>query len=450
MKKKIILPILVLFVAGTVSGMEAEMEVIDRSAGETPAEFTMNITNNYDTEERFRLSVMSSQSSWFSMPSRKTVEPGQTENISFRIHSPDTAVQKNYDFTVRVRSPTYDETVSVTDYFSVDSSYDIIINEIWQNSQSFKPGDNLELGSEVLNLKTSEIEEYSLKLDSPHFNSTTSGLPLDSGEKRSYTFNESIGVFDPGEYQASITIVQEGEEKHQRFFNYEIEEKKDVRVNERSDDMIFYRQNYLEAENIGNTRSEGNLTAEIPGYLEPVTFFSDEADQVIDSEDGLTFVWNYDLKPEDSRNIDYSINLWIPTAALLGIAITVLGLRNHIKNIKIVKSVKKVEDGVKIKIEVDNDTGKSLENVEIKDFVPDIASVKQDFEFAKPVIRKTSNGTKLNWSIDNLEKGDQRVFEYVIKPQITVEEKVTLPEAEIYIRNQRIQKSDKVKSEFKT
>jgi len=68
---------------------------------------------------------------------------------------------------------------------------------------------------------------------------------------------------------------------------------------------------------------------------------------------------------------------------------------------------------------------------------------------AKPVIRKTNNGTRLVWEIDSMEPGEQRVFEYSIKPLVEVEGGITLPEAELEIAEERIGETDEKTVEFR-
>ena len=68
---------------------------------------------------------------------------------------------------------------------------------------------------------------------------------------------------------------------------------------------------------------------------------------------------------------------------------------------------------------------------------------------AKPVIRKTNNGTRLTLDIEELESGDQRVFEYNIKPLVEVEEGITLPKAELEVEGKRVAASERVDARFR-
>jgi len=96
------------------------------------------------------------------------------------------------------------------------------------------------------------------------------------------------------------------------------------------------------------------------------------------------------------------------------------------------KHVAKSEDGeITINIEIENNSSTAIEDLKVKDFIPNIAQVEKTFEFAKPSIRTKNEGTELTWDLDVLEPGDQRVLEYKIRPQIEVEGEVTLPGAEL-------------------
>jgi hypothetical protein len=138
----------------------------------------------------------------------------------------------------------------------------------------------------------------------------------------------------------------------------------------------------------------------------------------------------------------------MPATALLGIIAALAGLRKLRNTVKIQKTAEKTASGLKVSIEVENISDRTFRDVKVNDFVPDIASVEKNFEMASPTVRETNDGTKLEWSLEDLEPGDQRVLQYTIRPKVEVEEGVELPRAELKEGDKVLKKSKEFTSEF--
>lgn len=431
MRKKIVIAVSLLFLAGSAAALEADIEAVDSEAGETPAEFKVTVYNTGFQEERFRLSIGSQKSQWFTHDDSKSIEPGGNKTFTVNIHSPEDALQGNYGFRVHVNALESGRVTTVEDIFTVSTPYDLSISSLELDESDVKPRGEVDLQVEIQNLARTEIEDYSIEVSSPHFNGSIETFPISSGGSEFFNFEENVGKAYPGEFNGKITVFESGEEGDSRKFTYTVLENRNISESRKVEDLIVYRDVEMRAENLGNVDDVHNFTAEIPVYLEPFTFFEEEPDHVIEEEGFNRYVWEKEIKRDSVGTVNYTVNTWIPVAIIAIAVILLLALNNLRTGLRISKTVEEVEEGVKVRIEVKNVSRESFDSLELRDFVPDIASVKKEFDFAKPVIRKTSDGTKLTWTLEGFDRGDQRIFEYVIKPKVSVDEKVELQGAEL-------------------
>jgi len=66
-------------------------------------------------------------------------------------------------------------------------------------------------------------------------------------------------------------------------------------------------------------------------------------------------------------------------------------------------------------IEIANSTGRKIENVTVKDFIPSVFDIKEG-EGLKPVKKKTAAGAELTWKLKDVHKNEVRILSYKILP----------------------------------
>jgi hypothetical protein len=82
-----------------------------------------------------------------------------------------------------------------------------------------------------------------------------------------------------------------------------------------------------------------------------------------------------------------------------------------------------------------NDTGKPVKDIEIKEIIPHIASIKKDFPAGtmqpdKILMHKTK-GTVVKWRIDELDAGEERIIKYDMKSKLNILGSFTLPSTKV-------------------
>jgi len=186
----------------------------------------------------------------------------------------------------------------------------------------------------------------------------------------------------------------------------------------------------------------------VESYLVPITKFNKNPDSMKESGTQQVYRWNVNLKPGEQFMVQRTTNYWMPAAALLGIIAALVILKKLGDTVKIQKKAEKHSEGLKISIEIENISDTTFTDAEVEDFVPDIAEVEKNFEMAAPTVRRTNEGTKLVWDLEDLKPGDQRVLQYVIRPKVEVEGGAELQEAVLKENGKEIKKSNKVQTDF--
>lgn len=180
-------------------------------------------------------------------------------------------------------------------------------------------------------------------------------------------------------------------------------------------------------------------------------FTTGDADIV--EENGQRYLaWDLSLDAGNSVVINYIVNYRI-LAYLLGVLV-LFGLfyfivRSSVQISKTATTVTSGEDGtlseIKITLEVRNISKKPLKDVIITDLVPGIANVERGLELGtlKPIeVKHTKKGTKVIWSLAELDGHEHRLITYKIKAKLNILGTFSLPRAtgEYALRGKRRRK----------
>lgn len=447
MRKKHLLPIAFIMVVGTAAGFSASYSFEDRVASpDDAAEISVEVENDGFESRSFQVSV-SPYSSWFYVEKPKTLQPGENRTFQLSIQPSEEAVQQNYFFDIVVSDGV--QTQRFEDYFTVEQPNDLKFTSVSSDRNSYKPGDKARYSLEVLNTAPEQISDYRVRAELEGERVEKQGLPVSPGSRAAMRLEVPVSnSSSPGEKTVEISVIRDGEKTTSIEQQLKVKKVTDIQKSEETSNRLIIYERRLSATNEGNHRTEAELDVELPSYLEPITSFSREPDRVQETDTGKSYTWTSDLEPGETGSVSYRVNYWIPATVLMAVLGGLVGLKKLNRNLKFSKRARATEKGVTIHIELENRSSTPVRNLEVKDFVPDIASVGDDFPMAKPVVRKTSNGTRLTWEIDELSPGDQRVFEYSIKPLVEVEGEVELPEAELEVEGRKKSETSKVETRF--
>jgi len=450
--RKYLLGLALLGMVGAVSAFPASMNVVDRTATvNDPADFEVQIQNDFPDQKKFRISSISSPpptGSWIGYGNSQTVEAGETTNFSITFKPPETAIQQNYRFDVNVRTLENNAHEKLSSYFSVRSQNDLKIMSAGLNRNSFQPGDKINSNLTVFNTASSP-RNYEVEASALNETYTKSGAIV-SGTQRTHSFNFEVPEgTSPGSYNLEMAVVQEEQTGDSVSQSFEIMSLENIEFDSQEDDRIFEYSESLYATNNGNSETRVELNKTLPGYIIPITSFNTSTDRVEEKSGGSTYYWRFNLAPGETTAVSYRIRYWPPLVVLSVLFAGIILLKRLYTGVTFSKQARRTEEGIKVHLEVENRSSHRIDDLEVTDFVPDIATVQEEFPMAKPVIRKTNNGTRLVWEIESMAPGEQRVFEYTIKPLVEVEGGVTLPEAELEMAEERIEETDEQTVEFR-
>lgn len=450
--RKYLLGLAIIGMIGIVSAFPASINVLDRTAtADDPAEFKVEVENDFVNQRSFRVSSISSPpptGSWFSYGNSQTIEAGNSTTFSIMVSPPKTAIQQNYRFNVNVRTLEGENHEKLSSYFSVKSQNDIKIMSTEISSQSYKPGNQLFSNITVFNSASSPLN---YEVEASAFNKTSSkSSAIASGSSREHGFSLKIPEETvPGEYESNLSIIREGQKKDSVIQSFEVKPIKNTEFSTIKDDRIFEYSESIKATNNGNSEARIELNKTLPGYITPLTSFNTTPDRIEDVTGGSTYYWSFDVPPGEKAAVSYKTRYWPPLVILSLLFTGLILLKRLYEGVVFSKHVRRTDEGIKVHLELENRSNHEIDKLKVKDFVPDIASVDEEFPMAKPVIRKTNNGTRLVWEIESMNPGEQRVFEYTIKPLVEVEGGVTLPKAKLEIEEQRISETEEKTVEFR-
>lgn len=191
----------------------------------------------------------------------------------------------------------------------------------------------------------------------------------------------------------------------------------------------------LVVQNTGNVGNTQVVKDPVSLWMLPI-IRSDGKTEVIDGQRYLT--WEVELDPHESVNIPIIINYRILAYVLA--ALVLLGFFYwYVQSpLSVQKSAvtTRGDEGtlseIKITLELRNHSNKPVKNVTVTDIVPSIANIDKSLELGtlKPQeTKQTKHGTKVIWSLAELDAHEHRLITYKIKAKLSILGTFSLPRA---------------------
>lgn len=447
-----------IFLVSSATAFPALLDVEKRSASPgDPAEFTLDITNNETSTQSFRADPRGPNLRWFHTDGPLTLQPGETGRINISVDPSSDAFQHNWDFSLRVWMTATNQFETVSSYYRVERSSELDLRSSELEKESIRPGETNRINLTVRNLGSELLEDYSIRMNYMNTTEEQTGSAIISGTsssppgERSFSFEIPTEAEDrPMSVPVEIELVDDGEVQETVEYSFTIEEVENITHNQQQERTFFSMQKTVSARNNGNVDSRVEINEDIPSYLVPVTAYDVEPNTTEGGDGQTQYTWSQTLAPEEELSVSYRINYWIPLAVLLLVSTGIIGLQKLKRDVSFVKHAKKDEEGIRVRLVIENRSDRIMEDVKVKDFVQNVADVSREFDMAKPILKKTDEGTELKWDIDKLLPGEQRIMEYVLVPKIEVEGGLTLQGAELVKEEELLASTEEVETEFNT
>lgn len=431
--RKWLLALAFLTFIGMVTGFQVSMEPLNRQATpEDPAVFQVTIENTGDSDRRFTLDYSFRNVGWIYFDTSRLVPAGETERINVTIDPDEDAIQQSYSFTIHVTDAVSGNSTSLSDYMSVERQYELNVKDFTVDGSSYRPGEDVTGTMTVQNLAPRIIDNYGLSSSFLGENKTQEGIAIAPGALKTYSFTHSIPEEAyPGTRNFSITLDYESRTQS-RYKNITVEEIRNISRTEDREDRVLYETGYVRLENSGNSNVTITENMTFPTYLSSIISFDPQPDDTQETGSSITYIWNFDLRPGETGAAEYRIDYWMPLVIAALILLGVVALRKLSGSVEITKKVEEVEgDKLKVSIELVNNSEKIMDGLKVKDFVPNVAQLDEDFQMTKPDTKRTTDGVELEWNIDDFKPGEERVIQYEVEPKVEVEGGIDLKSAEL-------------------
>lgn len=452
MKKKTLLALVTVLMVLPAAAFNLSLQPEENTAGpESPADYQVNLSNTDTDNHSYSISLISPRSSWFYTSSTVNVDAETSNTFNLTASPVKNALQERYRFKLKAREVETGNVKTVTGFLQVSQPYRLQIKDVKLEENSFNPGEVLETSVRVRNLDNTPLNDYSVETAYRNQTRSKSGTAILPGGERIYDYSFRVSPDSrPGNHTLKYRTRVNGEIDVSTEKNIRIEEVVNISRNSSTENRILTLSKNQTVRNTGNSPSKATLTLQIPSYLTPITTTTPEPDTTKEVEGNTIYTWKNNLKPGESYTASYTTRYWIPLTATLLLAAVITAVKKLGQEIQIQKTTEYEKGEVKVKIEITNTTDKTFRQLQLEDFIPDIANVSKTFHMNTPEVRKTSKGTVLDWKIEKLEPGDQRIIQYRIEPKLEVEGKAKLQSATLKDQNgQKIAESKTASTRFK-
>ncbi|MFB6175418.1 MAG: hypothetical protein ABEJ87_05635 [Candidatus Nanohalobium sp.] len=443
--------IVFLLLIGSVSAFQATVHRPDPTASpDSPALIQVKVNNTYNQEVGYSIGVFSPKPSWIYTEESKTLKPGEVHNFDITVTPGKYAVDNTYSFSIYVKASGINESKKLKSSFHVKRSRKLILEDFSLENTSYMPGDSLKGSMKIRSISSNVLKNYRAVFSYKNFSTTEKSSPILPGGTRELEFTLPVKKGEkPGIYGLNASLQLGGSEVRRETRNFSVGKVTDINVKENTQDNILTYRGSISVRNEGNAKENYTVNRTVASYLAPITGFSKSPDSADKNGPQQVYYWKTSLEPGEEFTLTRTTNYWMPGIALIGIIVALAALKKLSNTVEIRKTVEDDPEGLKVSIEIENISDRTLTHATVEDFIPDIAEVDKDFEMGAPTVRRTNDGTKLVWGLEDLEPGDQRILQYVIRPKVEVEGGAELQEAVLKEKDEVIKKSDKVETNFR-
>lgn len=447
----------VILLVSLTAGFPASLTTIERTASpDSPAQFQIDIQNNHSERESFRVSPRAGNLNWFFNDGPITLDPSENDTINLTVTPSSDAFQHNWGFDLRVWMAGTNNFERLSSYYRVERQAELNIVSAAIKKDSIKPGEQNNVNITVRNLGSEALNDYSFRLDYQNTTDERSGETLLHGTEQRMpaqeTYNFALSVKEnapPEERTADLAVFHEGSVQDNYSFSFNVERVENVVRGQNSSETVLGFSKSMYADNRGNTEAEVVFKETVPSYVTPFMAYSKEPERTETKSGTVTYYWNYTLNAGEEASVDYSMNYWMPALIVLLIAAGLILLKRLGGTVALQKTATVQDGSVKVRIRVRSRSDSLIDEVNVFDFIPDIASLHQNFDMARPKIRRKNEGTELEWIIEDLKPGEERILEYKVEPKVEVEGGVTLEPAEARKDDETVARSSRASVEFR-
>ena len=458
MKRNIIILLITLLLSLAVaSAASYEYEIIPvknvLESGES-AQFVISITNNNKDIREFK--IYSNELEW-NVPSEIIKAYPETDTVHKLVISPLKYVEPGIKGIILNIKDVKTNKIVHTDVLEINvksnegavSSYKPSIRISNEVPSTINPKEGFLLKVKLDNQNLLNLENLTLKIsgDVEEFN-VEQNVAINSLEKKEVEISYELNpLLPPKDYKLNIQVLNNNKEiaKAVEVINV-IATSENFKEEEAESSFLFKNKitNMITSEsNIKTTK-----IVKTPTNLIKNMFTSTSIKSKTVKEEGQRYIiTEVELNPGETKWLTIVTNYRI-ILYLIILAIILLLIHQRYKSPiiirKVISDVNMKEGGIsdlKITLELVNKGTKSIKNVIVTDYIPNIANIEKEFLMGtlKPnkIFKHKTKGTVIKWELDEVVGGEDRLISYNIKSQLSVVGDFKMPRAKLVFKKDK-------------
>jgi hypothetical protein len=284
----------------------------------------------------------------------------------------------------------------------------------------------------IKNTAMYDLRDVKIKMSSPFF-STEETIPLKQFASQEISIpldKEKLRTYEAGTYTIKADI-QAKDKTTSKEIPLQYLEEENIKTTESTTGLII-RDYSVTKENQGNIKKTVSVTANknVISYL--FTTFDNAPSQTRISGLAVIYSWEKELTPGQALSLTMTTNWLYPLIILIIIILAGYIIIKYIekdvslrKNVSYVKT-KGGEFALKVTIRIK--AKKTLTNIKITDTLPHLVNLYEKYGAIAPD-KVDMTHRKIEWSLESLESGQEKLFSYIIYSKVGVIGKFELPNA---------------------
>jgi hypothetical protein len=391
-----------------------------------PAIYDLTIKNNEKTDDFQIYSLVGININ----PNNFSLGADETKTIRIYLMPQESLKSKeeSFPFSYQIKNSKGEiqrDTITIS-IMSFGNSIDVIPENINPESTS--------INIQIKNRATYDFGELNLRLTSVFFPDYDTSFALKSLEEKTIAIpldKDKVKVLDAGHYLMNIQLETES-----------INAKKDVVIKfveqpnidekTKTEGLIIQRTEIIK-KNIGNVKE--TVTTTIQKSLLSYLFTTTNIPPTSATFNGLTrtYTWQKELIPDDELDVVATTNWIFPILIIIFMIIVIILIKKYIERDlvfrKTVSFVRTKGGEFALKVSLRIKAKKYIERINITDKLPHLVNLYEKFG-AVPPHKIDMHNRRVEWNIESMNKGEERVFSYIIySSKIGVVGRFELPHA---------------------
>jgi len=407
-----------------------------------PAVFEMTLTNleEDDTFEIYSLVGIDI------FPKTFQINSGQTKKLTVMVMPAKAIATKRgfFAFEYKIKNSKNEiqnENMNIN-IIPLEDAFEITIANINPKSEQveYKIKNKAAINFKIELQVDSTFIEYTDKIDFPASGTEIIQIPLDTNK---------LKTLDAGNYLANSQIKTRGIVVNKESIIKYLEQG-NIETIETKEGVIVHRHEIIKR-NQGNIKNNIKITTQknLLAYLFTTINIPAETNT---KGFTTTYTWEKELIPNEEFKLIIKTNWWFPVIIIILIIVIIIfiikSIHADLELRKKVSFVKTKGGQFALKVSLKLKSKRFLERINIIDKLPQLVKLYDKFG-AIPPHKIDLDNRRLEWNVESLNKGEERIFTYIIYSKIGVVGRFELPNAKaLYEKNGKVKETTSNRSFF--